>query len=393
MRGVVARIFSTLLGGLIGFLASSLIYSSYSQLFATWEVALREAAGTIPPQFQEAVELEEARALLSRYINILMVSGFAIGYFFTPVIEIILGRLTILLANVARRTTKQKFIVTSQGVFAGVLLSILLINVPLFYYLTTLPGGVFSHPFVMALIHVLVAMIFGYGGGFLASAVFYPQSSRESILAQYDIEPKPRILDTSVLIDGRIIEILKTGFLPGLLVIPKAVVRELQQIADSPDQIKRNKGRRGLDLLKGLESSVSNPVHFYDDTYLDSPRTSVDDILIEVASELGGEVITNDYNLNKVAAIRKVTVLNINELVNAVKPMLLPGESLTVNIIRHGKEPGQGVGYLEDGTMVVVEAGEHYIGHSCELEVTSVMQTAAGRLIFGKINRVVGVHD
>jgi len=174
-----------------------------------------------------------------------------------------------------------------------------------------------------------------------------------------------------------------------LLIIPKAVVHELQLIADSSDNIRRNKGRRGLEILKSLEGSVPNPIHFYDDSHLSASANSVDDILIEIAEELGAEVVTNDYNLNRVASIRKVTVLNINELANAVKPMVIPGETLVIDIIKEGKEHGQGVGYLEDGTMVVVEQGSPYIGKTCEVEVTSIMQTVAGRLIFSKVRQIL----
>ncbi len=395
MRGFVARVLSTLIGGLVGFIVSSFIYLNYSNLFSELQKNIAELAKFIPAQFrvQEVEELEQSWKLLHFYVNVILASGFFIGYIFTPAVDFLLIRLTTFLASVAKRTSRQRFIITAQGVFAGILLSALIINVPLFYYLTNLPGSIFSHPFVMSILHTLVLITFGYAGGFLATVVFFPPTGRESILAKYEIEQKPRILDTSVLIDGRIVEILKTGFIPGLLIVPKSVVHELQLVADSSDQLKRNKGRRGLEILKNLEASVPNPVHFYDDSHLDTTRMSVDDVLIEIASELGAEVITNDYNLNRVAAIRKVPVLNINELANAVKPMLIPGETLNVSIVKPGKESGQGVGYLEDGTMVVVESGEDYIGSICEVDVTSIMQTIAGRLIFSKVKRVLGGNE
>jgi len=198
------------------------------------------------------------------------------------------------------------------------------------------------------------------------------------------VETRPRVLDTSVIIDGRITEVLKTGFLPGLLVVPNSVIHELQVIADSADSIRRAKGRRGLEILKNLEETVPNPVHIYDDSYLEGERMAVDDRLIEIAHELNADVVTNDFNLNRVASIRKVRVLNINALANAVKPMVIPGETFEITIIKEGKETGQGVGYLEDGTMVVVEHGQRHIGRRLEVEVTSIMQTVAGRLIFAR---------
>ncbi len=389
MRGIVARVLSTLLGGLVGFILGSILFATYARILAHWETIIQESAKYIHREFQETVWLTESREVLRTFVNALMLAGFAIGYFFTPVVDFLLGKLTYYLNEVAEKTTRQRFIVTSLGVFAGMLVSALIINAPLFYYLAGLKGGILAQPFAMAILHVLIVLIFGYAGGYLTSAVFFPPSSRDTILSQYPLEPKPRILDTSVLIDGRIAEILKTGFLPGLLVIPQCVVHELQLVADSSDPLKRNKGRRGLEILNNLEGTIPNPIHFYDDSAFDTSKVSVDDIIIEIAKELGGEVVTTDYNLNRVASINKVTVLNVNELANAVKPMVIPGERLTLTIIKEGKEPHQGVGYLEDGTMVVVEAGEEYIGKTCEVEVTSIMQTVAGRLIFSKIHRIL----
>ena len=390
MKGFVARVVSSLLGGLVAFILGTLLYNFYAKTFDAWSDVVMEFGKFIAPQFRDAIEeLEESRRILRLLVSVFMASGFAIGYLLTPLVEYQLNELSKRLNRLAQRLTRQRLIVTSAGVFAGMLLSALLINAPVFYYLAGLKKTVYALPYGMVLLHILVILIFGYAGGYLTSAVFFPPSSRASILARYQVEPKPRILDTSVLIDGRIAEILKTGFIPGLLIIPKAVVHELQLIADSSDNIKRNKGRRGLEILKSLEDSVPNPVHFYDDSHLSSGANSVDDILIEIAEELDAEVVTNDYNLNRVASIRKVTVLNINELANAVKPMVIPGATLVIDILKEGKEHGQGVGYLEDGTMVVVEQGSPYIGKTCEVEVTSIMQTVAGRLIFSKVRQVL----
>lgn len=192
----------------------------------------------------------------------------------------------------------------------------------------------------------------------------------------------PKVLDTSVIIDGRIADICKTGFVEGPLIIPNFVLEELRHIADSSDALKRTKGRRGLDMLniirKELDIEVEISSRDYDDV------AEVDDKLVRLAQEMFGCVVTNDYNLNKVATLQGVVVLNINELANAIKPVVLPGEKMTVTVVKDGKEHNQGVAYLDDGTMIVVENGRRYIGETIEVEVTSVIQTNAGRMIFGK---------
>ncbi|QGG49211.1 PIN/TRAM domain-containing protein [Heliorestis convoluta] len=199
-------------------------------------------------------------------------------------------------------------------------------------------------------------------------------------------EKKPdscyKVLDTSVIIDGRIADICKSGFLDGTLVIPAFVLEELQHIADSSDLLKRNRGRRGLDVLnkirKELDVNVEIDQRDYDDL------SEVDSKLVRLCQELGGQIITNDYNLNKVAELQGVKVLNINELANALKPVVLPGEEMTVQVIKDGKETGQGVAYLDDGTMIVVDGGRRFMGQTISVLVTSVLQTAAGRMIFAK---------
>ncbi|CVK21721.1 PIN/TRAM domain-containing protein [Sporomusa paucivorans] len=191
-----------------------------------------------------------------------------------------------------------------------------------------------------------------------------------------------KILDTSVIIDGRIADICKSGFIEGPLVIPVFVLEELQHIADSSDLLKRNRGRRGLDILnrmqKELELNIQIDNRDFDDI------TEVDSKLIKLGQVLKAKVITNDYNLNKVAELQGVSVLNINELSNAVKPVVLPGEEMVVHVVKDGKEFGQGVAYLDDGTMIVVDGGKKHIGETVGVLVTSVLQTAAGRMIFAK---------
>lgn len=195
---------------------------------------------------------------------------------------------------------------------------------------------------------------------------------------------KAKILDTSVIIDGRIADICKTGFIEGVLVIPNFVLEELRHIADSSDTLKRNRGRRGLDILNKIQRELDIKVDIYEGDFEDIAE--VDSKLVKLAQVLNGTILTNDFNLNKVAELQKVPVLNINELANAVKPVVLPGEKMKVQVIKDGKEVGQGVGYLDDGTMIVIDEGKKHIGNTIGVVVTSVLQTAAGRMIFAKPN-------
>jgi uncharacterized protein YacL len=190
------------------------------------------------------------------------------------------------------------------------------------------------------------------------------------------------LMDTSVIIDGRVADIARTGFLPGELVIPRFVLNELQYIADSGDNLRRQRGRRGLEVLAQLQKDPSIPVRISD---IDVEGTrQVDDKLVILARQLRAPVLTNDFNLNRVAELQGVTILYINELANAVKAVYLPGEVLNVRVIQEGREPGQGVGYLDDGTMVVVQRGNEFIGMELDTVVTKVLQTAAGRMIFSR---------
>ena len=193
-----------------------------------------------------------------------------------------------------------------------------------------------------------------------------------------------KLLDTSSIIDGRIAELCATGFLEGPLLVPVFVLEELQLIADSADLLKRTKGRRGLDILKQMQEDGHVEVHIINDDFDDIQ--GVDSKLVRLGRDLKAKVITNDYNLNKVAELQGVVVLNINDLANAMKPARVPGEEMTVLIVKAGKEENQGIAYLEDGTMIVVENGQKYIGMSVPVTVTSVLQTSAGRMIFVKVS-------
>lgn len=243
---------------------------------------------------------------------------------------------------------------------------------------------------IILYLKIIIALIFIY----IFTSLFNLKSSELKNLFTFSSEPRKtfknkkeetenyKILDTSVIIDGRIADISETGFLEGILIIPRFVLNELQQIADSADSLKRQRGRRGLDILNKIKKGIKTIVQIVDDDFPEIK--SVDEKLIEIAKKYSAKIITNDYNLNKVAQIHGVQVLNINELANALRPIVLPGEELTVQIIREGKDPNQGVGYLEDGTMVVVEDGIQYLGKKIDVVVTSVLQTTAGRMIFAK---------
>ena len=192
-----------------------------------------------------------------------------------------------------------------------------------------------------------------------------------------------KVLDTSVIIDGRIADVAETGFLGGTIVIPQFILRELQQVADSPDSSKRQRGRRGLDMLNRLRNNSKLDIQIVEN---DFPNVrEVDLKLIEIGKQLDAVIVTNDFNLNKVAQLRGVTVLNINELANALKPVVLPGEAMRVFILKEGKEYNQGVAYLDDGTMVVVDNARKLIGKNADIAVTSVLQTTAGKMIFGRL--------
>lgn len=196
---------------------------------------------------------------------------------------------------------------------------------------------------------------------------------------------KPFLLDTSSLIDGRIADILDTKIIDSELIVPNFILQELQDIADSSDKMRRNRGRRGLDVLSKLQANTQDvEVRLYDVDQKEVKGMSVDQRLVALAKELGGRVVTNDFNLNKVASVQGVDVVNLNDVANALKPRYLPGEQLNLKIIKPGEGPGQGVGYLDDGTMVVCEQGSHLVGRETGIIVTSVLQNSAGRMIFGR---------
>jgi uncharacterized protein YacL len=240
----------------------------------------------------------------------------------------------------------------------------------------------------------IVPLILAFFFGYLGAAVFVLRqhdmihlfqrnrtpSSQVQVATPTIVQRPTLLLDTSVIIDGRIVDVAKSGFLLGTLAVPRFVLNELQYIADSADTLRRNRGRRGLEVLDKLQNTPEVTIDFVDQDPGDA--TQVDDKLISLARQTGAIVVTNDYNLNRVARLQGVQILNINELANAVKSVLLPGEEIPLRIIQEGKESNQGVGYLEDGTMVVVENGRRFINQEVLVQVTKVLQTNAGRLIF-----------
>ncbi|MEX2168120.1 MAG: PIN domain-containing protein [Pirellulales bacterium] len=201
---------------------------------------------------------------------------------------------------------------------------------------------------------------------------------------------KPLVLDTSVVIDGRIADVIETSVLDNQLIMPQFVIAELQAIADSSDKMKRNRGRRGLDILNRLRSNSKVDLQIFERELPEFAGQPVDQKLVLLAKHLEGKVVTNDYNLNKVAKLHSVGVVNLNDIANALKPVFLPGEMVEVRIMKQGEEPSQGVGYLEDGTMVVIEGGRDHIGEQIVANVTSVLQTSAGRMVFGRVERPFG---
>ncbi|GGI66446.1 MULTISPECIES: PIN/TRAM domain-containing protein [Enterococcus] len=275
----------------------------------------------------------------------------------------------------------------SIGSIIGLLIGVI-ISIPFFAW---------NLPFVNSVVPVVLMLLFGYLGFQMGTTrveewmkVFssknkkLEQQNEQQVLDRKvdDYFHKYKILDTSVIIDGRIYDIAKTGFLEGTILIPNFVLYELQYIADSGDNLKRVRGRRGLDILNALQKEEGISVEMYEGDFEDIAE--VDSKLLKLAKLLDGVVVTNDYNLNKVAEFQNVPVLNINALANAVKPVVIPGETMEVVVVKAGTERQQGVAYLDDGTMIVVEDGQHYMNEKLTVVVTSALQTAAGRMIFAR---------
>ena len=231
-------------------------------------------------------------------------------------------------------------------------------------------------------LYIFFSAIFGYIGLMLGGKKMEEISSPHFWESPKPTRHLPKLLDTSVIIDGRIADLCETGFLEGSLLVPKFVLKELQFIADSPDDLKRLRGRRGLDILQRIQKQNRLRVEFLDS---DIDRMDVDSKLVELALKIHAKIVTNDFNLSKVAQLRGIEVLNINHLANSLKSAVLPGEMMQVQILREGKSQGQGIAYMDDGTMVVIENARQFIGKEVNVAVTSVLQTTAGRMVFTEI--------
>ncbi|AGK99915.1 PIN/TRAM domain-containing protein [Desulfoscipio gibsoniae] len=311
--------------------------------------------------------------------------GLVLGILLTPWLIRFSLWLTALLEQMLSKTPVQDLVMGSVGLIVGLIIANLLGSV---FAFMGIPGKI---------IWIAVTLLLGYLG--LAISVkkreeimsFFSNISRlggskekEKTVSEAKQTGIQKILDTSVIIDGRIADLSASGFVEGALVVPGFVLEELRHIADSSDLLKRNRGRRGLDILNNLRKDTSVKVVIYDNTKGIDDSLEVDTKLVKLAQKLGAKIVTNDFNLNKVAELHGVKVLNINELANAVKPVVLPGEEMLVQVVKEGKESGQGIAYLDDGTMIVVDGGKRYMHQTITVLVTSVLQTAAGRMIFAK---------
>lgn len=338
-------------------------------------------AGTV--WAETSVGISVLNPVTLRYILPLAAAGGLLGFLVAPWLTI---RPAAWLRKTVRELTAAQLLAGSIGLVFGLVLAAL----------AALPLSSLPVPF-RSILPTVVAILFGYAGitvmvlrqreifalfrrrggtvGEVDAAVEGEGGSKEDVL----------LLDTSVIIDGRIADVAHTGFIRASMLVPRFVLAELQYIADSPDSLRRNRGRRGLDMLNRMQKDSPIPVRITD---LDIEGTrQVDAKLVQLARQLGCPIVTNDYNLNRVAGLQGVQVLNVNDLSNAVKSVVLPGETMNVRVIQEGKEVGQGIGYLDDGTMVVIENGRRYMESDIEVTVTKVLQTSAGRMIFAAPNR------
>ncbi len=322
--------------------------------------------------------------LIFRLVVILLIA--AGGYFYPPfglgreagaAAALALGAVFMFLETRIRRAQFKTIWSAAAGTLLGILLG---------WMIGSIYQGLFRGSPTAAFVRVFFLVIMPYIG-FVIGTRKSEWLDPAHIAGLFNGKPVVRsykVLDTSVIIDGRIADICDTSFIEGTLVVPQFILKELQLIADSSDGMKRQRGRRGLDVLDHLQKSSRVSVIISETDFPDVP--DVDSKLIECAKSLGARIVTNDFNLNKVAQLQGLTVLNINELANALKPVVLPGEGMRVFILKEGKEKDQGVAYLDDGTMVVVDNSRRMIGQTIDITVTSVLQTTVGKMIFGRFN-------
>ncbi len=308
-------------------------------------------------------------AASNQYLLYESIAGFIIG--------LIVALLVIKIEKDIRKLSLKIILGGVSGMVVGLLIALIL------GFGLNMVSNIRENQQVVPWIYLLLTGILGYLGLALGSKKVEEFSFRGG---DYKAPSDLRILDTSVIIDGRIADICDSGFIEGELIVPRFVLTELQSVADSSDSMKRSRGRRGLDILNRMQKSSAINIEIVEQDF--SKIKGVDGKLVALANKINAKLLTNDYNLNKVAELQGVRVLNINELANAMKPVVLPGEQMTVKIIREGKEPGQGVGYLDDGTMIIVDHAQKMLNINVEVVVTSVLQTTAGRMIFSELKEL-----
>lgn len=343
MGAKISRLFSMMLGGIIGYHLGKWLVISMGQT---------------------ATEL-----YIPNLFGIIAV-GIMFGYLMSPTLHREIVNFNKWVDGGIEKLTPRAITFGAWGLIIGLVIANLIL-IP-FYFL-------FKQPQFFVSLFVISNLVFGYVGLLVGGKVVLSSTSSHRNNAATCV---PKILDTSVIIDGRIVDIYQTNFMEGKLLVPDFVFIELKRIADSTDYLRKNRGRKGLDALRKMQENFGDNVEIIDTEFRDTEE--VDDKIIELARKLKCDVITNDYNLNKAAVIKDVRVLNINDLSNAVKSMVLPGEDIRLEVIKEGKERDQGVGYLDDGTMVVVEEGKQYLGEAVDMTVTNILQTSAGRVVFAR---------
>jgi uncharacterized protein YacL len=330
--------------------------------------------------YTHLISLHVANQLWPIVLKIIVpIIGAVIGAFLAPLAQTFFESQLGEVEELMERLAPGQLVGGAIGLIAGLIVAFLVKSVLAEFATNTGRAG----GYIANVLYILFSIFAAYLGARVGSKQSIPKiATSEAGPGGGDAVPK--VIDTSVIVDGRILEIVQSGFLEGPLVLPRFVLRELQLIADSLDAMKRTRGRRGLEILAKLQETTLLEIAERD---YDDVGGAVDAKLVRLARERNAKLVTNDYNLNRVAQVEGVVVLNINELAGAVKPVVLPGEELHVQIVRDGKEAHQGVGYLDDGTMIVVENGRRLIGEESDVQVTSVLQTVAGRMIFAKVKR------
>lgn len=351
--------------------ANALLRVVFAVLFAVTGFLLGREA------YVHVISLHSANEELQKAFMVLApVAGAIAGIFLAPLAQTFFEDELNVVERAIERLAPAEIAGGAVGLIVGLIVAFLIRSILLEFIALTGSAG----SYLAIAIYLVISIFAAYLGARVGA-----KTKLVALGAPASAGDVPKIIDTSVIIDGRIVDIVESGFLEGPLILARFVLKELQAIADSADPLKRTRGRRGLDVLSRLQERA--PLEISERDYEDLGAGTVDAKLVRLAREMRGKLVTNDYNLNRVAHVEGVAVLNVNELANAVKPVFLPGEELHVQIIRDGKEPHQGVGYLDDGTMIVVENGRRLIGEAVDVSVTSVLQTVAGRMIFARLKR------